>query len=163
MVLLGQDFKYAKITWDEALIQNLITIESDFWSNHIVSRNMPDPDGSKACDEVLEQYFKTSRKDSTLPLMGFDGKLKRRAELGKLIEKLEREQKQIDQIIREIDPKRVHEYYEVQEAILESLDQEHKGKFEALIDDLVAWGEEECKAVYIAAFFEGLRLGHKVF
>ena len=79
------------------------------------------------------------------------------------IEKLEREQKQIDQIIREIDPKRVHEYYEVQEAILESLDQEHKEKFEALIDDLVAWGEEECKAVYIAAFFEGLRLGHKVF
>lgn len=69
----------------------------------------------------------------------------------------------IDQIIREIDPKRVHEYYEVQEAILESLDQEHKEKFEALIDDLVAWGEEECKAVYIAAFFEGLRLGHKVF
>ena len=59
VVLLGQDFKYAKITWDEALIQNLITIESDFWSNHIVSRNMPDPDGSKACDEVLEQYFKT--------------------------------------------------------------------------------------------------------
>ncbi len=163
MVLLGQDFKYAKITWDEALIQNLITIESDFWSNHIVSRNMPDPDGSKACDEVLEQYFKTSRKDSTILLMGFDGKLKRRAELGKLIEKLEREQKQIDQIIREIDPKRVHEYYEVQEAILESLDQEHKGKFEALIDDLVAWGEEECKAVYVAAFFEGLRLGHKAF
>ena len=79
------------------------------------------------------------------------------------IEKLEREQKQIDQIIREIDPKRVHEYYEVQEAILESLDQEHKGKFEALIDDLVAWGEEECKAVYVAAFFEGLRLGHKAF
>ncbi|WP_276855536.1 YqaJ viral recombinase family protein [Enterocloster lavalensis] len=53
VVLLGQDFKYAKITWDEALIQNLITIESDFWSNQIVSRNMPDPDGSKACDEVL--------------------------------------------------------------------------------------------------------------
>lgn len=100
VAILGQDFKYAKITWDETLIQNLITIESDFWNNHIVSRNMPDPDGSKACDEVLEQYFKTSRKDVTIPLIGFDGKLKRRAELGKLIEKLEREQKQIDQEIK---------------------------------------------------------------
>lgn len=69
----------------------------------------------------------------------------------------------INQIIERIDPKRIHEYYEVQETILESLDQEHKKKFEDLIDDLVAWGAEECKAVYVAAFFEGLRLGHKAF
>lgn len=100
VVLLGQDFKYTKITWDEALIQNLITIESDFWKNHIVPGKMPDPDGSKACDEVLEQYFKISRKDSTIPLVGFDEKLKRRVELEKLIKKLEGEQKQIDQEIK---------------------------------------------------------------
>lgn len=100
VVILGQEFKYTKITWDEALIQNLITIESDFWKNHIVPGKMPDPDGSKACDEVLEQYFKMSRKDSTIPLVGFDEKLKRRVELEKLIKKLEGEQKQIDQEIK---------------------------------------------------------------
>lgn len=64
----------------------------------------------------------------------------------------------INQIIEQIDPKRIHEYYEVQEVILESLDQEHKKKFEMLIDDLVAWGMEECRAVYGAAFFDGLRV-----
>lgn len=100
VVILGQDFKYAKITWDEAIIQNLTAIESDFWNNHIVPGNMPDPDGSKACDEVLEQYFKVSRKGLTVPLIGFDEKLKRRAELKELIDKLEREQNQIDQEIK---------------------------------------------------------------
>lgn len=100
VVILGQDFKYAKITWDEAIIQNLTAIEYDFWNNHIGPGNMPDPDGSKACDEVLEQYFKVSRKGLTVPLIGFDEKLKRRAELKELIDKLEREQNQIDQEIK---------------------------------------------------------------
>lgn len=100
VVILGQDFKYAKITWDEVMIQNLIAIESDFWNSHIVPGIMPDPDGSKACDEVLEQYFRSSRKDSAIPLIGFDGKLERRAELDELIGRLEQEQKQIDQEIK---------------------------------------------------------------
>lgn len=100
VVILGQDFKYAKITWDEGMIQNLIAIETDFWNSHIVPGIMPEPDGSKACDEVLEQYFRSSRKDSAIPLIGFDGKLERRAELDELIGRLEQEQKQIDQEIK---------------------------------------------------------------
>lgn len=100
VVILGQDFKYAKITWDEGMIQNLIAIETDFWNSHIVPGIMPVPDGSKACDEVLEQYFRSSRKDSAIPLIGFDGKLERRAELDELIGRLEQEQKQIDQEIK---------------------------------------------------------------
>lgn len=100
VVILGQDFKYAKITWDEGMIQNLIAIESDFWNSQIVPGIMPDPDGSKACDEVLEQYFRISRNDSAIPLIGFDGKLERRAELDELIGRLEQEQKQIDQEIK---------------------------------------------------------------
>lgn len=100
VVILGQGFKYAKITWDEGMIQNLIAIETDFWNSHIVPGIMPAPDGSKACDEVLEQYFRISRKDSAIPLIGFDGKLERRAELDELIGRLEQEQKQIDQEIK---------------------------------------------------------------
>lgn len=100
VVVLGQDFKYAKITRDEEMIRNLIAIESRFWNDNILSGVMPEPDGSKACDEVLEEYFKIARKDSAIPLIGFDDKLKRRIELGELIGKLEQEQKQIDQEIK---------------------------------------------------------------
>lgn len=100
VVVLGQDFKYAKITRDEEMIRNLIAIESRFWNDNFLSGVMPEPDGSKACDEVLEEYFKTARKDSAISLIGFDDKLKRRIELGELIGKLEQEQKQIDQEIK---------------------------------------------------------------
>lgn len=100
VVILGQDFKYAKITWDEAIIQNLTAIESDFWNNHIVPGNMPDPDGSKACDEVLEQYFKVIAQGFNRSFNGFDEKLKRRAELKELIGKIGTGANQIDQEIK---------------------------------------------------------------
>lgn len=100
VVILGQDFKYAKISRDEDMIQNLVAIESEFWNGHVLQGVLPKPDGSEICDEVLEQYFKVSRRDSAISLVGFDEKLKRRAELGELIGKLEREQKQIDQEIK---------------------------------------------------------------
>lgn len=100
VVLLGKEFKYTRIDRDEELIANLISIESDFWNIHVVPGIMPDPDGSKACDEVLEQYFHLARKDSSVPLVGFDGKLERRDEIIGLIKKLEQEQKQIEQEIK---------------------------------------------------------------
>lgn len=100
VVLLGKEFKYTRIDRDDELISNLIAIESGFWNNHVVPRIMPDPDGSKACDEVLKQYFHFERKDSTIPLIGFDGKLKRREEIIGLIKKLEQEQAQIEQEIK---------------------------------------------------------------
>ena len=100
VVILGQDFKYAKLTWDENVIQNLITIESNFWNNHVVPGIMPEPDGSRACDEVLEQYFHLSRKGLAIPLIGFDGVLERREEVIFLMKKLELEQKQIEQKIK---------------------------------------------------------------
>lgn len=100
VVILGQEFKYAKLTWDESLIQNLIAMESDFWNNHVVPGIMPEPDGSRVCDDVLEQYFHLARKDSAIPLIGFDGILKRREEIISLMKKLEQEQRQIEQRIK---------------------------------------------------------------
>ena len=100
VVILGQEFKYAKITRDDAMIANLIAIEQAFWSTHVVPRVMPPPDGSKACDEVLEKYFHLARKGSTIPLVGFDDKLDRRMELLGQIAALEQEQKQIEQEVK---------------------------------------------------------------
>ena len=100
VVILGQEFKFAKITRDDAMIANLIAIEEAFWNNHIIPRIIPPPDGSKACDAVLEQYFHRARKDSTIPLIGFDEKLNRRSELLGQIKELEQEQKQIEQEVK---------------------------------------------------------------
>ena len=100
VVILGQDFKYARIDRDNEAIQNLIRIEEAFWNRHVVPKIMPPPDGSAICDEVLEKYFRRGKKESAVPLIGFDEKLHRREELIALREKLEREQRQIEQEIK---------------------------------------------------------------
>ena len=100
VVILGRDFLYQKITWDDEVIQKLIAIEKAFWNQHILTGRMPAPDGSKACDELLNQYFHTAKKKSSISLIGFDDKLERREELLQMKEKLEQEQKQIEQEIK---------------------------------------------------------------
>lgn len=100
VAILGKEFKYARIEWDDELIQNLIKIEADFWNNHVIPQVMPNPDGSKNSDEVLEKYFHVSRKGAEIPLIGFDEQLSRREELRVLIDKLELEKRQIEQQIK---------------------------------------------------------------
>ncbi|MCD7998346.1 MAG: YqaJ viral recombinase family protein [Clostridiales bacterium] len=100
VVILGREFKYVRIDRDEAAIQNLITIEDDFWNHHVIPRVMPDPDGSKVCDEVISRYYPEAKKGTAIPLIGFDEKLMRRQEIEALIKKLEAESSQIDQEIK---------------------------------------------------------------
>lgn len=99
-VILGREFIYRKIVWDDELISRLIGMEEDFWNNHVVKGIMPPPDGSKACDEVIEQYFHTARKASAIKLVGFDEKLRRREEILGCISELQEEQKQIEQEVK---------------------------------------------------------------
>ena len=77
-VILGREFTYRKLEWDDALIGRLVAIEDNFWNSYVVPGVIPPPDGSKACDEVIGQYFPAARKGSTDRLVGFDEKLKRR-------------------------------------------------------------------------------------
>lgn len=99
-VILGKEFTYRKLEWDDNLIGRLIELEENFWSDHVVPRVIPSPDGSKACDEVLEQYFHTARKESRIELVGFDEKLRRREEILGFISELQEEQKQIEQEVK---------------------------------------------------------------
>ena len=99
-VILGQDFQYRRIEYDEETAQNLIALESDFWNNHVLPRHMPDPDGSKSCDEVLEQYFRQRGKAEAIELVGLDQKLERRQEIEETMKLLETEKRQIDQEIK---------------------------------------------------------------
>lgn len=100
VVILGREFKYVRIDRDEVAIQNLITIEDDFWNRHVIPQVMPDPDGSKICDEVISRYYPEAKKGSVIPLIGFDEKLVRRQEIEELIKKLEAESSQIEQEIK---------------------------------------------------------------
>ena len=100
VVILGREFTYRKLEWDDELISSLINIEESFWNNHVVAGTVPPPDGSKACDEVIEQYFPTAKKADTMKLVGFDEKLSRREEILGYIAELQAEQKQIEQEIK---------------------------------------------------------------
>lgn len=99
-VILGQEFVYRKLTWDDALIQGLVKAEENFWNHHIVPGILPEPDGSQICNEVLEKYFHTAKKASTIALVGFDEKLGRRDEILRQISDLQREQNKIEQEVK---------------------------------------------------------------
>lgn len=99
-VILGREFVYRKIVWNDELITRLTEIEKDFWENHVMTGAMPAPDGSKACDEVLNRYFGSARKGSAISLDGLDEKLNRRAKIMEQIERLQQEQNRIEQEVK---------------------------------------------------------------
>lgn len=99
-VILGQEFTYRKLVWDDDLIAGLIEAEKNFWSRHIITGTLPDPDGSSIYDDVLNQYFHTAKNSKLLKLTGFDEKLDHREKIVAEVKKLEEEQKQIEQEIK---------------------------------------------------------------
>lgn len=99
-VILGREFTYRRIEWDDGLISRLIETEGDFWNRYVVPGIIPPPDGSRACDEVIGRYFHTARMASTVKLVGFDEKLKRREEILGSISELQEEQKRIEQEVK---------------------------------------------------------------
>lgn len=100
VVILGKEFTYRKLIWDENLIKELIQTEEMFWKNYILQGIIPPPDGSKICNEILEQYFHTIKKKSAIKLIGFDEKLNRREEILNHISNLQEEQRQIEQEVK---------------------------------------------------------------
>lgn len=100
VVILGSEFLYRKVDRDEEVIGKLVAVEEAFWNRHVLPRVMPEPDGTKSCDEVLSRYFPAARKKSAIPLLGIDEKLERREKLLGRIAELETEQKQIEQEIQ---------------------------------------------------------------
>lgn len=99
-VILGREFVYRKLEWDDALIETLIGIEREFWTGHVEKRIIPAPDGSGVCDTVLAQYFPVARKESAIRLEGFDEKLSRREEILSQIAELQQEQSRIEQEVK---------------------------------------------------------------
>ena len=99
MLIYGKEFKWYRIERDEEMIQNRVSVEKDFWENHVLKRIMPPPDGSELADKVIAGYFRESDA-SRIHLQGFDEKLQRREELSALIEDMETEKRQIEQEVK---------------------------------------------------------------
>ncbi len=99
VLIYGKEFKWYRIERDEEMIQNLVSVEKDFWENHVLKRIMPPPDGSELADKVIAGYFRESDA-SRIHLQGFDEKLQRREELSALIEDMETEKRQIEQEVK---------------------------------------------------------------
>ena len=95
VLIYGREFKFYKLERDEELIADLIRIEKEFWENHVLKQQIPSPDGSKIADSVIAEYYKESVSE-TIPLTGFNEKLKRRQELAEIIGKMDTEKKQIE-------------------------------------------------------------------
>lgn len=64
VLLGGQRLEIRQVNRDEALIDELISIEAKFWQR-ILDRNPPDPDGSKACTDLIGSLYEVE-KDSVL-------------------------------------------------------------------------------------------------
>lgn len=99
VLIYGREFKFYRIERDEEIISDLIRIEKNFWENNVMKGVIPNPDGSKIADSVIAEYYKQSMP-VTIPLTGFDEKLKRRAELMEVMERMDTEKKQIEQELK---------------------------------------------------------------
>ena len=100
VVIYGKDFKFFKIDRDEDIINDLIQIEKEFWENNVLKRQMPKPDGSEATTKFINSFFPQSKENKSIPLIGFDSKLKRREEINELLNKLTTEKNQIEQEVK---------------------------------------------------------------
>ena len=99
-VILGKEFVYHKLEWDDDVVRRLVEAEKDFWEKYVMAGRMPEPDGSKMCGEALNRYFCMVETGSSIELVGFDEKLDRRMEILAQIEKLQCENSRIEQEIK---------------------------------------------------------------
>lgn len=98
VLIFGKGFQYTYIERDEEMLQYLVSIEKDFWENHVQAGVMPSPDGSKGADELIQKYFRN--REGTIRLDGFDEQIARRNELAGLVKKMQTEQKAIEQELK---------------------------------------------------------------
>lgn len=64
----GQKFRHLKIDRDEALIENLVKIESGFWHNHVLANVPPAMDGSEASGDLLDRLYPESKPETVIEL-----------------------------------------------------------------------------------------------
>ncbi len=99
-LIMGKEFVYRTLTWDDDVINLLIRAEDEFWNKHVVPRIPPAPDGSESCSDALAKLFPSASKKEAIELKGFDDALERRSQIVTEIEKLQSEQAILEQKIK---------------------------------------------------------------
>lgn len=99
-LIIGKEFIWHKLEWDDDIIKELISAERDFWNNHIMTGIMPEPDGTEVSDKIINQYYGIATEGSTIELVGFDDKIERRNQIIEEMENLKKEQTLIEQEVK---------------------------------------------------------------
>lgn len=102
-VLIGNEkFVYKKIERDESVINYLLSIEKDFWLNHVIPKEMPAPDGSDDAGNLIKEMYPNASPGTAVELDGYEftEKLIRLDQIKDLAKKLDTEKKQIEQEIQ---------------------------------------------------------------
>lgn len=99
-ILIGNsDFKVFEIERDESEIAALMQAEKEFWSNYVVPKIAPPPDGQEPTDESIKILYPESDGGS-MSLFGRDVLLDRYFDLADQIKELQRQQDEIKQTIQ---------------------------------------------------------------
>ena len=98
-LIMGREFVIVEIERNDALIDYLRKIETDFWNKYVLTKEMPPPDGSKAAGDAIQQMYPSS-VDMTVEIVGFEDRLNRYDEISALIDSLTRELDEIKQQIQ---------------------------------------------------------------
>lgn len=98
VLVLGIDFYWFEVNWDDTEINNLIILEKEFW-DCVENGVEPMIDGSLSTSETLNEIFSIS-DSSEVDLKNYEQDLQRLMEIKKFISKLDREKKQIENSIK---------------------------------------------------------------
>ena len=99
VLIFGKGFQYTCLERDEELLNDLVSIEKNFWENHVQAKVLPPPDGSRNADELIQKYFHR-KEGAVIRMTGMDEQITRRNELAGLIKKMQAEQKIIEQELK---------------------------------------------------------------
>lgn len=97
-LIMGIDFVIREIDRDEGIINDLIRIEEQFWTNNVLAHRMPPPDGSNAATDAIRNMYLAS-KPKALELDHLSGRMLRYADIETLIGTLSTEKELIKQEI----------------------------------------------------------------
>lgn len=83
----GSDYRHHLVQRDEAFIQHLITLERDFWQDHVLAGVPPAPDGSQASTVSLNRLYPTAELEGEVILPASAAQLLRHLAEAKSVKK----------------------------------------------------------------------------
>lgn len=99
VLVLGAEFRYYEIEWDDEEVNNLIFAEKDFWGNHVQKQIPPVPDGSKSAGAAIKSIYPHGEEDNVADLSNYNTDLEKYASLDAQIKASEKEKDAVKQKI----------------------------------------------------------------